>query len=239
MVTSEPELPEPQKDEDHGSKDPSDEDGSAYDEEDLKKNVEVQINEARDMFPTDPCFDNYKESLESLFREDNAQDDTISNSDEEGNVDDAMEPDETIHQHAYQKMIVTPTKLDFTEEASLEDIQPLSHIWYSPTTYSLIDQSMVEKSGESSKQRTLAVTVPYSSNSAAKQLVSNAMGTQHHETETPKPSFNLGFSPITTKPYEKRDAKGKDKLVEEDCPPKANRREVKLGDLMRSRYMKR
>ncbi|KAI3681338.1 hypothetical protein L6452_36129 [Arctium lappa] len=79
----------------------------------------------------------------------------------------------------------------------------------------------------------MTVTAPYSSNSAAKQFVSDVMGAQHHGTETPAPSFNLGFSPITTNTYEQREAKGKDKLAEEDYQPKAIRREVKLGDLMR------
>ncbi|KAI3707160.1 hypothetical protein L6452_25428 [Arctium lappa] len=229
MVTSEPKLPEPQKDEDQRSEDPADEDDCAYDEE------EVLINEARDMFPTNPCFDHYKESLDFLFREDNTQDDTMSNSDEEGNTDDAIEPDEKINQHVHQKMIVTPTK--FNEDASLEDIQPLSHIWYSPITYNLIDYAIVEKSA--SKQRTLAVTTTYASNTASKQFVPEAMGAQQHGSKTSAPSFKLGFSTITGNPYERRDAKGKDKMAEEDCPPKANRREVKLGDLMSSPYVKR
>ncbi|KAI3702585.1 hypothetical protein L6452_28329 [Arctium lappa] len=61
----------------------------------------------------------------------------------------------------------------------------------------------------------------------------------NHTTVTPAPSFNIGFSPITGNPYEKRDTKGMEKMPEEDCPPKGNRREVKIEDLMRSPYVKR
>ncbi|KAI3770939.1 hypothetical protein L6452_02087 [Arctium lappa] len=95
-------------------------------------------------------------------------------------------------------------------------------------------KAIIEKSTESSKERTTAITLECASNSATKECMSNAMGAQHHITQTLEPNFNIGFSLITDNPCEQIKAKGKVTMTEDDCQPKANRREVKLGDLMRS-----
>ncbi|KAI3735355.1 hypothetical protein L6452_14850 [Arctium lappa] len=215
----EPTDPEAPQDEDKPYEEPAVEYDNDYDVEELKKeymeiidknfnmiyttkwDVEELINEARYMFPDEPCFEHYQESLESLFREYKAQDDAHSSSDDEVKHDEEMERDRETEKSDHQPQVVTPTELDFSDNASLEDIQPLSQIWYSPTTYHLIDQAIVEKSGESSKQRTTSCTNTHASN-------------------TPTPSFNLGISPLASDLYKTGHTKGKGQLPNEECPPK-------------------
>ncbi|KAI3707283.1 hypothetical protein L6452_25669 [Arctium lappa] len=87
-----------------------------------KWDVEELINEERDMIPDKPCFEHYKDSLESLFREYKAQDEVHSSSEEEVEHDEAMESDDETDKSDHQPIIVTPTKSDFSDNASLEDI---------------------------------------------------------------------------------------------------------------------
>ncbi|KAI3678222.1 hypothetical protein L6452_37507 [Arctium lappa] len=50
---------------------------------------------------------------------------------------------------AYHGMeaVCTPTKLDFDNAESLDELGPLSPYWYSQTTYGIIDAQILEKSG--------------------------------------------------------------------------------------------
>ncbi|KAI3667593.1 hypothetical protein L6452_42659 [Arctium lappa] len=199
---------------DQAYEEPAVEYDNEYDEEELKKEYMEMIDKNFNLIYAT------KWDFGKPLREYTAQDDVHSSSDDEVENDAAMESDDETDKSDHQPIIVTPTKLDFSDNASLEDIQTLSQIWYNPTTYHLIDQAIVGKSAESSKQQTTSCHDTSESNAASKQPVPSEMRSHTHASDTPTPSFNLGISPLTSDLYKTGDTKGKEKLPNEECPPK-------------------
>lgn len=176
------------------------------------------IREAMDLFPDEVSFDNYQEKLDNMFMEDekNEDDDTESDKDETvGKQHEAElvtgEKDLEMH-HATS---ITPTKLDFEETGSLE--APFSQIWCTQTTFDIIDKDIQTKSADS------------------------AANEGHKASE----GIERGAEGLVDKkmvPYSKGNketGKGKEEVVAEDVNRRASKREINLGDQMRSPYVKR
>ncbi|KAI3707489.1 hypothetical protein L6452_26060 [Arctium lappa] len=133
---------------------------------------------------------------------------------------------------------------------SLDALSPLSPYWYNQTTYGLIDAKIQEKSGGKvplDEETTGTDENPAEDAKAASKSVDTNLhivpvdepAEQECGPDVPIPSFNLGIIPSKTVGEQKPSKKGKERITGYESPAKQPRRELKLGEKMKSPYMKR
>ncbi|KAI3769684.1 hypothetical protein L6452_00794 [Arctium lappa] len=123
---------------------------------------------------------------------------------------------------------------------SLDALSPLSPYWYNQTTYGLIDAQIIEQSGgaqekggrpsDNVKEVDLPI-VPYIEDASELRTTIPAI------TDIPVPSFNLGISQPLDSPNAAVKRTTQFIATEEEC--KSVRRELKIGEQMKSPYVKR
>ncbi|KAI3667744.1 hypothetical protein L6452_42813 [Arctium lappa] len=220
-----------------------------------KIDAQTLIENAKERFPLDTIFERYEDELAIFFNETtfrgsdkNNPPTTLSKHKEAGSSK------EGAHE-ANTDIICTPTKLCFDNIDSLEALSPLSPYWYSQTTYGIIDAQIEERSGakdptnndHTGKDRKTSEDEQPNSNASPTNLEivaydepgEQAVPISQYGPDIPVPSFNLGISPLKQAVEKRPSKKGKDVVIEPEARAKPARRELKLGDKMKSPYMKR
>ncbi|KAI3685424.1 hypothetical protein L6452_34666 [Arctium lappa] len=211
-----------------------------------KVEVKTVIERAKDIFPYETLFDRYQDELATLFNEEGLRGSseikkTIVHTREEC-LGKTNQPKDGSQPPSVQEggRMCTPTKLNFDNANSLEEQSPLSPYWYSQTTFGLIDAQIMEQSGGSKEEGGQPCNnvkeadfpiVPYVEEDV------EPIRTIPVSPSIPVPSFNLGISQPCDSPN--ASGKGKEPIIYADEHCKPVRRELKIGEQMKSPYVKR
>ncbi|KAI3757971.1 hypothetical protein L6452_05517 [Arctium lappa] len=133
----------------------------------------------------------------------------------------------------------TPRRLNFNNVDSLEAQSPLSPYWYSQTTFGLIDVQIIEQSsGAQEKGGQPSDNVKEADFPIVSYVEEDVepITTIPGIPNIPVPSFNLGISQPVDSPN--ASAKGKAHIISADEQCKPVRWELKIGDQMKSPYVK-
>ncbi|KAI3734078.1 hypothetical protein L6452_13539 [Arctium lappa] len=113
-----------------------------------KVDAQAVIMKAKQKFPLDSIFERYEDELAVLFNE------TAFRGSEKCKEASTFARCNLSPTHTNQgpnddnmQVLCTPTKLNFDNTESLDELAPLSPYWYSQTTYGLIDAQIEQKSG--------------------------------------------------------------------------------------------
>ncbi|KAI3685787.1 hypothetical protein L6452_35045 [Arctium lappa] len=210
-----------------------------------KIDAKTLIERAKEIFPEETLFERYEDELATLFNEErfrgsSGKKTTTVHTQEECGGKTSQHKD-TSHTPLVQHggRMRTPTKLDFDNAESLDAQSPLSPYWYSQTTLCLIDAQIIEQSGDqqekveqptdNGKEVDLPI-VPYIDEEIA------PIRSLPEIPDIPVPSFNLGIS----QPLDSPDAPAKRNahIKAADGQYKPVRRELKIGEQMKSPYVK-
>ncbi|KAJ9566178.1 hypothetical protein OSB04_002144 [Centaurea solstitialis] len=204
-----------------------------------KWDLEQLLAEALFLFPEESDFVHYNESREGLFRDSDPGHDRQSDNPET----DPSSPKPCSPTEEPQHLIcnnvesshVTPKSDEPTEQQL-----PQSPIWYSQTTYNIIDD-LFEHASAGSKAGSTNNCTEESKLETPVQNVGHEVAPVILETPTNEsdiiPSFNLGFSPIRVTDLYKTDVKGKTKVAVTENMQPTEKRKPKIGLHLRSPYL--
>ncbi|KAI3759309.1 hypothetical protein L6452_07029 [Arctium lappa] len=179
----------------------------------IKWETEGDIDAALSKFPDESGFLKIKDELHILFNPHPSDAQPTGESDKEKGSNKA-----DLSKKGPQ--VCTPCRLDFTDNFPPAFSLTPSQMWYSQTAYDLVDNAInesVAKNGTGEATKTM--------NGVIASITSS--------------SFNLGIGPEKQPDRVADEDKGKKITGDEDKHMKVSRRLVKLGEMLRSLYVKR
>ncbi|KAI3701707.1 hypothetical protein L6452_26978 [Arctium lappa] len=211
-----------------------------------KVDARTLILRAKEIFPDETLFERYEDELATLFNKhglggsSEKRANTMPIREEYGGNTNPPKYGAQTPSIQVGGPLCTPTKLNFDNTESLDTLSPLSPYLYSQTTYDLIDAQIIEQSGgahakegqpsDNVKECELPI-VPYIEDATQPRT------TIPETTNIPMSSYNLGISQPLEVP--KAPVKHTTPFIATEEERNTVRRELKIGEQMKSPYVKR